>query len=73
MWVLGADLAHVFESGYLPAGGVALEPQRQRLRAGLHWQGEAAAIFYGLTYISPEFAGQPEGQLLGSLNVSLKF
>jgi len=30
-------------------------------------------IFYGLTYLSEEFVGQPEGQTVGSLTVDLQF
>ena len=73
-FTVGGDLAHVFDSALLPEGGsVTLTEDRGRLRAGVQWQGERAAVFYGLTYLTPEFDEQPEGQILGSLNVHLRF
>ena len=73
-FTLGGDVAHVFSSEFLPEGGAAvLNDTRTRLRAGMQWQGERASAFYGVTYLSPEFDGQPEGQLVGSLNVNLRF
>lgn len=72
--VLGADVAAVDQSAYFPASsGVALRDQRNRYRAGLHWQMGRAHGFYGLTYLDKEFEGQTEGQLTGSLRVSLQF
>jgi hypothetical protein len=72
--VLGADIARVFDSAYLPSGGDAvLSDERHRLRAGMHWQGEKSSVFYGVSYLSPEFDSQPEGQVVGSLNLNLKF
>lgn len=71
---LGADVAHVFSSAYLPDGGtVALSDSRTRVRAGMEWQGAQGSIFYGLTYLGPEFEGQDEGQVTGSLNVNFDF
>ena len=62
------------ESVFLPDGGAAvLTPTRDRLRAGYLWQGEKAFVFSGLTYLSPEFDSQPEGQLVGSLTLSFDF
>ncbi len=49
-FVLGADIAHVEHSIYLPAyNGYQLTDSRQRVRAGVHWQGEKSSVFYGLT------------------------
>jgi Uncharacterized protein conserved in bacteria (DUF2219) len=71
---LGADVAHVFSSAYLPSGGtVALSDNRTRVRAGMEWQGTRGGIFYGLTYLGPEFEGQESGQVTGSLNVNFDF
>lgn len=71
---VGGDLAHVFSSELLPDGGAAVaEDSRYRLRAGVHWQGKRAAIFYGVSYLSREFTGQPEGQLVGALSLNLRF
>ncbi len=71
---LGGDVARVFDSALLPEGGAAtLSDTRHRLRAGLHWQGEAAEAFYGVTWLGKEFEEQPEGQVLGSLNLRFRF
>ena len=71
---LGADVAHVFSSAYLPSGGtVDLSDSRTRVRAGMEWQGTRSGIFYGLTYLGPEFEGQDGGQMTGSLNVNFDF
>lgn len=72
-FTLGGDVAQVFYSAYLPAGGVVARDTRTRLRAGLQWQGHAASVFYGATYLSPEFKGQSEGQVVGSLNINFRF
>ena len=73
--ILGADLAHVTESVYLPESrGYDVEETRARLRAGAAWQmTENASVYYGLTYLSPEFKGQPEGQVTGSLQIKFSF
>lgn len=71
---LGGDVAHVFGSAYLPASGPAdARAQRSRLRAGLHWQGEKAEAFYGVTWLGKEYERQDEGQVVGSLRVNLRF
>jgi len=73
-FTLGADVARVADSVYLPSGGAAvLEETRGRLRAGLHWRGERSEIFYGVTHLSREFKGQPSAQTVGSLRVRLRF
>ncbi len=73
-FTFGADVAHVFDSDYLPSGGDAvLSDERTRVRAGVEWQGERADVFYGLTYLGPEFDGQPDGQVAGSLRVNFDF
>ncbi|WP_375689454.1 lipid A-modifier LpxR family protein [Pseudooceanicola sp. LIPI14-2-Ac024] len=69
--VLGADHAWVHDSTYLPAPHEALD--RTRLRAGLHWEGRSFRGFYGLTWLSEEFAGQPEGQVIGSVRFDITF
>ena len=72
--VFGADVARVTDSVLLPErGGLEREDLRSRVRAGLHWQGETASAFYGLTWLSEEFEGQPEGQVLGSVRLKLAF
>lgn len=71
--VAGADVARVWDSVYLPAGGVALEPLRSRARIGLHWQRAKFDAFGGLTWLGPEFVGQREGQVLGSVGVHIEW
>lgn len=71
---LGGDVAHVMDSALLPDGdAVTLSNDRYRLRAGLHWQGKKAASFYGVSYLSPEFEEQPQGQFVGALSLNLRF
>jgi len=74
-FVLGADAAQIADSRYLPASyGVQAEETRMRARAGVHWQfGPDASFFYGLTYLSEEYEGQPEGQVLGSVKLNFNF
>ena len=71
--VVGGDLTRVFDTALFPTGGVAAEDNRYRLRAGLHWQGRKAATSYGISYLSPEFTGQPEGQFVGAVSLNLRF
>jgi len=72
--MLGADLAQVFGSALLPdSGATELSDTRHRLRAGVHWQGQKASAFYGLTYLSKEFEQQDEGQFVGALNLNIRF
>lgn len=72
--VMGADHAQVFDSAFLPGGGAAtLSDTRTRVRLGMNWQGKRASVFYGATWLSREFEEQPEGQVLGALNLNLKF
>lgn len=72
--ILGGDVAYVHDSVFLPeSDGYTLSDSRNRLRAGLHWQGERSSIFYGLTWLGEEFQGQGEGQLVGSMRLNLDF
>ena len=73
-FVVGGDIAQVFDSKLLPSGESAtLSDTRSRLRAGVHWQGKKASAFYGLSYLGPEFDQQLEGQVVGALNLNLQF
>lgn len=73
-FVAGADFAYVWNSELLPAGGAAvMSDTRERARLGVQWQGKTNAVFYGLTYLGPEFDSQPSGQVVGSLNIQLQF
>ncbi len=73
-FVVGGDFAQVYSSVYLPDGGaVEMSDTRTRLRAGVHWQQEKAELFYGVTYLGKEFETQPEGQVVGSLSLKMRF
>lgn len=73
-FVLGADIAHVADSAYLPEDrGYTLTDTRTRLRMGLHYEGRRAQVFYGLTYLGKEFENQPEGQLTGAISLNFRF
>lgn len=73
-WIVGADIAKVYDSAYLPEDrGYALSDARSRVRAGVHWQGEKSAVFYGLTWLSKEFVGQRDEQVVGALRLDLQF
>lgn len=73
-FTFGADIAQVTGSVFLPQErGYDLTASRDRVRVGLHWQGERAAAFYGLTYLGKEFEAQKEGQIVGSIRLNLSF
>lgn len=72
--LLGADIAAVDSSVFLPEDrGYEVEDTRHRIRAGVNYGFGESNIFYGVTYLSEEFVGQPEGQLVGSLSLGLRF
>ena len=72
-WLVGGDVALVEDSRYLP-DSFGVEPlDRARVRAGAHWQNERISAFYGLTWLSKEFSGQPESQLVGAAQLRLRF
>lgn len=74
-FTLGADIAYVDSSVFLPDDrGPALDQTRERLRAGVTWQGETGvSSFAGITYLGEEFEGQDEGQFVGSIKIRLGF
>ncbi len=73
-FVMGADIASVASSKFLPASsGVEVRGSRARVRGGMHWQGGPAAVFYGLTWLGKEFESQDEGQFVGSIRIDLNF
>ncbi len=74
-YLIGADVAAVESSAFLPADqGYVVAETRTRARAGVHWQpAPDISLFYGVTYLSEEFEGQPEGQVLGSLKLNFNF
>jgi len=71
---VGADIAYVFSSAYLPASsGVTHSPIRTRLRAGAFYQSQKFDLFYGATWLSPEFTTQREGQIIGAFSLGVRF
>lgn len=74
-YVVGADIAAVGGSVYLPeADGYVASDTRTRARAGVHYQmADDVSFFYGMTYLSKEYEGQPEGQVVGSLKLNFNF
>jgi hypothetical protein len=43
------------------------------VRAGLHWQGGQSEVFNGLTWLGKEFEEQADDQIVGSINLRLRF
>lgn len=74
-YVFGADFAAVGGSVYLPQDqGYVASETRTRARAGVHYQpSDDISFFYGVTYLSEEYEGQPEGQVVGSLKLNFNF
>ena len=73
--VLGADIAHVADSEFLPSNRAVHEQDtRSRARAGVHWRNRAgSSLFYGVTWLEEEFSTQPDSQVVGSLQLRIKF
>jgi hypothetical protein len=72
-FVMGGDIAKVSSSAFLPSTTHTLSDTRQRLRAGVHWQGKKGSGFYGLSWLGDEFVGQGGGQVVGSLRLNFDF
>ncbi len=73
-FLLGADTAKVWDSTYLPKDlGYTLTDARNRLRAGVNWQGDRWSMFYGVTWLGREFVGQSEDQITGAIYVDVSF
>jgi hypothetical protein len=73
-FLLGADTAYVASSVFLPDNrGPDLEEMRHRVRAGVNFGVGDSNFFYGVSYLSEEFEGQPEGQVVGTLSIDLRF
>ncbi|MGH1368464.1 MAG: lipid A-modifier LpxR family protein [Maritimibacter sp.] len=70
--LLGADTAAMLNSQFLPAATPATT-LRTRIRAGMMVEDSAFSFYYGATYLTPEFQGQPSGQLLGSMQIKMRF
>lgn len=73
-FLIGADATRVQRSVFLPESrGYRVTPMRYRLRAGVNYGFGASNLFYGVTRLSEEFVGQPEGQFVGSLSLVTRF
>ena len=74
-FVLGGDVTTVGDSLFLPeSSGYVASATRTRARAGMNWQPvPGISFFYGATYLGPEFDGQDEGQVVGSLKLNFNF
>jgi len=73
-FLVGGDVAYVDSSRYLPSDrGYEVEDMRYRARAGVNYAFGSSNVFYGLTYLSEEFVGQPEGQTVGSVSFGVEF
>ncbi|MAM62633.1 lipid A-modifier LpxR family protein [Maritimibacter sp. UBA3975] len=71
--LFGADVARVFSSSFLPSPGYTLTPVRARLRGGVLLEERNFSLFYGATYLTPEFTAQPGGQLVGTMQFRISF
>jgi hypothetical protein len=71
-FIAGLDAAAVGWSAFLADDGLTPEP-RYRVRGGVRWQGERWSLYYGATWLSPEFEGQREGQVVGIVQVGASF
>ena len=74
-WSAGLDMAAVADSIYLPDedGFAGPEDTRGRARLGAAWAGAAWAVTLGAAYLTEEFDGQDEGQVVGALGVTFGF
>jgi Outer membrane protein LpxR len=73
-FLVGGDAAYVDSSRYLPSDqGYEVEEMRYRLRAGVNYAFGSSNVFYGLTFLSEEFVGQPRGQTVGSVSFGIEF
>lgn len=67
---LGMDITHVWDSRYLPSSsGLTAKKWRMRVRGGLRNYGRNRDLFFGMTWLSPEYEGQPGGQVVGSISI----
>ena len=71
---LGADIAWVEDSIYLPESlGYELTDYRARARAGVAYEFDRLNLFYGISWLSEEFEAQRESQIVGALQLGLRF
>lgn len=70
---IGGDISQVAHSAFFDGSETPMNKRRLRFRTGLHWGHKTKQGFAGLTWLSKEFSGQPEGQILGSVRLILRF
>ena len=70
---VGGDISHVAKSAFFDGTSSPMYNRRLRVRTGLHWGQKTKQGFAGLTWLSKEFHGQPEAQILGSIRLVLRF
>lgn len=69
----GGGAAAEAAAGSQGATGYDLSRPRKRLRAGLNVRRENISTFYGFSWLGEKLEGQPDDNLVGSLQVQLKF
>jgi hypothetical protein len=73
-WIAGVDMTHVDRSYLFPSQHPAkMKSTRTRARLGFMAQQNNSGLFAGWTWLSPEFKGQDEGQVVGSIQVFWRF
>lgn len=71
---IGADIAYVASSEYLPASsGVKVKRLRMRARAGARYVANGRDLFVGMTWLGPEYTSQKNGQIVGSVSLNYQF
>ena len=77
-WV-GADVGYVATDAFLDGGfdGNSASVDRNevtaRARIGVMGEYENFAVSYSVNWLSAEFDGQPEGQVIGALQIKYRF
>ncbi|KAF0677210.1 lipid A-modifier LpxR family protein [Profundibacterium mesophilum] len=69
----GADIARVWHSDLFEGSPVRTRDWRGRARLGISARLGGYGVFYGVSYLGPEFEGQGGGQLVGSLRLGTAF
>jgi hypothetical protein len=72
-WTVGADLSYIESSSFLPKPDFKSHPNRVRVRTGFHWTTPRTTGFVGVTKLGPEFVGQNEDQITGSISLKYHF
>ncbi|MBU2868101.1 hypothetical protein [Pacificibacter marinus] len=71
---LGVNIARDWSAQYLPdSGGFLIEPVQLRGGVGLQLSASKADMPYGVTWLGSNLKDQSSGQMVGALNVNLRF